>query len=85
MRPKLTKEQTDALAHSAGEPIECEDEESRIFLLVAREEFRGQERRLLDDPERLKEAILSRRDASRELNAEWEHADREVSDSPSSQ
>ncbi len=85
MRPKLTKEQTDALAHSAGEPIECEDDERHIFFLVAREGFRGQKRRLLDDPERLKEAILSRRDASRESNAEWEHADREAWDSPPSQ
>lgn len=32
------------------------------------------------DQEKLKEAILSRRDESRVLNAEWEHADREVWD-----
>lgn len=30
------------------------------------------------DRERLKEAILNRRDESRNLNQEWEHADREV-------
>lgn len=30
------------------------------------------------DVGKLKEAILSRRDESRVLNAEWEHADREV-------
>lgn len=30
------------------------------------------------DEEKLKEAILSRRDESRKLNADWEHVDREV-------
>jgi preprotein translocase subunit Sec63 len=30
------------------------------------------------DSERLKQAILNRRDESRALNEEWEHADREV-------
>jgi hypothetical protein len=30
------------------------------------------------DRERLKQAILARRDESRALNAEWEHADRET-------
>ncbi len=30
------------------------------------------------DEEKLKEAILSRRDESRKLNDEWEHVDREV-------
>jgi hypothetical protein len=32
------------------------------------------------DREKLKEAILSRRDESRALNAQWENADREVWD-----
>ena len=32
------------------------------------------------DREKLKEAILSRSDESRALNADWEHADREVWD-----
>ena len=30
------------------------------------------------DPEKLKVAILNRRDESRALNEEWDHADREV-------
>lgn len=32
------------------------------------------------DREKLKQAILARRDESRALNEEWEHADREVWD-----
>ncbi|HUG94324.1 MAG TPA: hypothetical protein VML55_26070 [Planctomycetaceae bacterium] len=37
-------------------------------------------RRPPHDPERLKQAILGRRDESRALNEEWEYADREVWD-----
>jgi len=39
------------------------------------------------DPDKLKAAIMARRDESRELNADWEHADSEgwEADSPSNQ
>lgn len=35
------------------------------------------------DREKLKAAILARRDESRTLNEEWEHADREIFEKPS--
>lgn len=79
MRPKLTEEQRTALAHSAGKPVEVEDDQSHaVFLLVSREDFHQHEQEMHVDEDKLKAAILGRRDESRALNAEWEHVDREV-------
>ena len=84
MTPKLTDEMREALKQ--GLPIEVEDDEThQVYVLIAREEFCSQGRKVLADPEQLKAAILARRDDSRESNADWEHADREVWDSSSSQ
>ncbi len=82
MTLKLTQEMRDALKQDS--PIEVEDDETHQ-VLVAREEFRQQGQDTLADPDKLKAAIMARRDESREVNADWEHADSEVweADSPS--
>ncbi len=86
MTPKITQEMREALQQRQGHPIEVEDDQTKKFyVLVAREEFRREGGNAAVDAQQLKAAILSRRDESRELNADWECADREVwdADSPS--
>ncbi len=84
MAPKITDEMREALLHQ-GSPIEVEDDAThQMYLLVARDEFRRRVQETLADPEQLKAAILARRDESRELNADWEHVDRDVWEADSS-
>ncbi|MDH3718385.1 MAG: hypothetical protein OES79_09720 [Planctomycetota bacterium] len=85
MTAKLTQEQREALQRQPGQPIEVEDDQDHtIYVLVARDQYRQAHGDSVDR-EKIKQAILARRDESRELNREWGHADRDVWEAPSSQ
>lgn len=77
MTPRITDEMRQALLEHPGEPVTVEDDETHArYVLIAWDQFAPFDSAV--DKDRLREAILARRDESRRLNAEWEHADREV-------
>jgi hypothetical protein len=75
MTPKLTEEQRQAIRQHPGEPVPIEDEESHERFYLVSEELLSN-RHVNRDA--LRQAILARRDESRQRNDEWEHADRDV-------
>ena len=78
MSPKLSQEQREALQRHPGQPIEVEDEQDHaIYVLIARDQFRKEQGGRVDR-DKIKQAILARRDESRQLNEDWEPADRQV-------
>ena len=85
MTPKLNQELEEALIRSHGEPIEVESERNqKIYVLVGRDQYQ-QSLVSAPDLDKLRQAIIARRDESRELNEDWQHADREVWDTSSNQ
>ena len=81
MTPKLNQEIEAALIRNHGEPIEVEGEHSHMIYVVAPRDYYRQA--AVIDREKLREAIIARRDDSRRLNEDWEQSDREVWESSS--
>ncbi len=85
MTAKLTEEQREALRSQPGQPIEVvDDEDHTIYVLLARDDYRKVQGEIVDR-DKIKQAILARRDESRELNSAWEHVDRDVWEASTSQ
>lgn len=91
MTPKITDEIREAISVHAGQPVQVEDDQTRTrYVIMAVDQFEKMQQTacgapstttILVDKDALRAAILARRDESRRLNADWEHADREVWDS----
>lgn len=82
MTPKLTDEMRKALKNKSAQPVTVEDELTHVhYVLLPLDEYErvhGTREDSIVDEDRLKLAILSRRDESRVLNEEWGAVDQEI-------
>jgi hypothetical protein len=56
MTPKLSNELRDAVQHNAGKPVEVEDEQHQVYILMTRQEFA---RVVYDDSELTPDEMLT--------------------------
>lgn len=89
MNAKLPNEIRQALTEHPDEPLRVDDDTSHTPYVIVRLDVFERMQELIGngsrscgrvpiDEVKLTAAILARRDESRELNQDWEHADREV-------